>query len=430
MKPQVFPTRTYTRSLTVFAVIVLFASTAFAVTPKESVLYHFKGGSDGATPVASLVEDTAHNLYGTTNNGGTSNFGTVFEVLPPGTAWTESVLYSFAGGNDGANPDANLIFDKAGNLYGTTFAGGGSANCTGTSAGCGTVFQLAPPATQGAPWTETVLYSFKGLSEGANPIAGLIMDSKGNLYGTTYYGGGVSCGASTCGTIFELTPPATQGAPWTETVLHVFGKFSDGGHPAAGLTFGLRGALFGTTQGGNNKAKAGIVFKLKPPATQGGSWTEGVLYRFTGGSDGSSPSAALIIDKTGNLYGTTFAGGGQSFGVVFEISFGTWAETVLYTFTGGSDGGSSSARLLIDKAGNLYGTTTSGGQNNNGSAFRLTPPVGQGDHWTETTLYDFVGGHDGSAPFAGLTFGKGGQLYGTTLLGGGPKAGTVFRITH
>jgi len=424
MKPHVFP-RTSTQALVALAV-VLFEITALAITPKESVLYHFKGGTDGALPTASLVEDPAHNLYGTTPHGGTSNLGTIFEVSPPGTVWTETVLYSFAGGNDGANPFGNLIMDQAGNLYGTTFAGGGSANCT---AGCGTVFQLAPPATQGAPWTETVLYSFTGLNDGANPLVGLIADSKGNLYGTTYNGGGVTCGTSTCGTIFELTPPVTKGGPWTETVIHRFGTSSDGAHPAAGLTFGLRGALFGTTQGGNNKAQFGAVFKLKPPATQGGSWTEGVLYRFTGGSDGASPNGSLIVDKTGNLYGTTYVGG-QSYGVVFEITFGTWAESVIYSFTGGSDGANPTAGLLKDKAGNLYGTTTSGGENNNGSAFQLTPPVGQGDPWSETTLYDFSGGHDGSMPNASLTFGKGGQLYGTTSLGGGPKEGTVFRITH
>ena len=379
MKPQAFP-RTSTRALAAFAATMLFASTAFAITPKESVLYRFKGGSDGAIPAASLIEDQAHNLYGTTVHGGTSNLGTVVEISPPGTAWTETVLYSFAGGSDGANPFGNLVADKAGNLYGTTLVGGGSANCPGTPAGCGIVFQLAPPAAQGDPWTETVLYSFAGLTDGANPDAGLIMDSTGNLYGTTLNGGGVTCGTSTCGTVFELTPPATQGGPWTETVLHAFGKRSDGAHPTAGLAFGLRGALFGTTSGGNKNAQAGIVFKLKPPATQGGSWTEGVLYRFTGGSDGANPNAALVVDKTGNLYGTTY-GGGQSYGVIFEIAFGTWTESVLYSFTGGSDGAHPAAGLLKDKAGNLYGTTTFGGQNNNGSAFELTPPIAQGDPW-------------------------------------------------
>jgi uncharacterized repeat protein (TIGR03803 family) len=406
--------------------MVIFTSAAFSVTPKESVLYHFKGGTDGATPAAGLVADVLGNLYGTTTSGGTSNLGTVFEVSPPGTVWTETVLYNFAGGNDGANPYGNLIFDKAGNLYGTTISGGTSANCTG---GCGTVFELSPPAAQGDPWTEAVLYSFAGQSDGANPYSGLIMDSKGNLYGTTQTGGGVSCGATSCGTIFELTPPAAQGDPWTETVIHAFGKGSDGTHPMAGLTFGLRGAIFGTTPTGNDKAASGIVFKLKPPATQGGPWTEGVLYRFTGGTDGSGPNAALVVDRTGNLYGTTF-GGGTGFGTIFEIAFDTWTETVLYNFTGGSDGASPAAVLLRDKADNLYGTATAGGTNNNGSAFELSPPAAQGDPWTETTLYDLAGGHDGSWPQGGLIFGKGGQLYGTTSLGGGPTDGTVFRIIH
>jgi uncharacterized repeat protein (TIGR03803 family) len=414
MKPQKF-SRTFAGFLTVFVVMIVFASAAFAVTPKETVLYHFKGGSDGAYPSANLVEDSAHNLYGTTVSGGTYNFGTVFEVSP-GTAWIKTALYSFTGGSDGATPYSDLIFDKGGNLYGTTSAGGGAA--------FGTVFQLAPPATQGAPWTETVLYSFAGGSDGRNPVAGLIMDSEGNLYGTTMNGGSFGFGI-----VFELSPPATQGGPWTESVLHTFGKADDGANPVADLTFGLRGAIFGTT--GGNQADAGTVFKMKAPVKQGGSWTEEVLYHFTGGSDGGDPSAALIIDKAGNLYGTTYKGGGSSgSGVVFEISFGTWKEIVLCSFTGGSDGGNPLASLLIDKTGNLYGTTTFGGTHGIGSAFELSPPAVQGGPWTETTLYDFAGGHDGSFPIAGLTFGKGGQLYGTTEFGDVHNTGTVFRIIH
>jgi uncharacterized repeat protein (TIGR03803 family) len=213
-------------------------------------------------------------------------------------------------------------------------------------------------------------------------------------------------------------------------VLHSFGKANDGAYPVASLAFGLRGAIFGTTPNSYNLSDAGVVFKLKPPATQGGSWTEEVLYRFTGGSDGGTPSAALVIDKVGNLYGTTYLGGvSYNSGVVFEISFDSWTETVLYDFTGGSDGANPWARLLIDKTGNLYGTTTVGG-NDHGSAFELSPPAIQGDPWTETTLYDFAGGHDGSDPSAGLAFGKGGQLYGTTSTGGALNDGTVFRIIH
>ena len=136
-----------------------------------------------------------------------------------------------------------------------------------------------------------------------------------------------------------------------------------------------------------------------------------------------------MVDKTGNLYSTTFKGG-QSYGVIYEIAFGTWTQSVLYTFTGGSDGANPAAGLLKDKADNLYGTTTFGGQKNYGSVFELSPPIAQGDPWTETTLYNFQGGHDGRAPNAALTFGKGGQLYGTTLYGGAPDDGTVFRITH
>ena len=428
MKRQKFLAVATVFPLTLFMVLGIYVSTVSAA-PVESVLYRFKGGTDGEISLASLVEDQAHNLYGTTFAGGASGLGTVFEISRPETTWTETVLYSFAGGNDGSFPSSSLIFDKAGNLYGTTYAGGGSANCGGTPGGCGTVFQLTPPATQGAPWTETVLYNFTGLADGANPAGGLLMDRDGNLYGTTYNGGGVVCGTGTCGTAFELTPPAVQGGAWTETVLHAFGKGNDGIHPAVGLTFGVHGGIFGTTQGGTSTA--GVVFKLKPPVSQGGAWTEGVIYRFTGGADGGSPNG-LIIDKTGNLYGTTSAGG-QSYGLVFELSptsGGAWTQSVLYTFTNGSDGAQSYANLLFDKQGNLYGTTSAGGLNNNGSVFELTPPAVLGGPWTETTVYDFKGGHDGQTPYSGLTFGYRGQLYGTTSLGGGPKAGTVFRIFH
>jgi uncharacterized repeat protein (TIGR03803 family) len=421
MKSHRFP---LTRlSFTILVVIVMLAPSVFATSPVESVLYRFKGGTDGATPYAGLVADKAGNLYGTTVAGGTSNVGAVFEVSPPGSAWTEGVLYSFAGGTDGASPWAGLIFDKAGNLYGTTASGGGTS-CTG---GCGTVFELSPPAVQGGSWTETVLYRFAGGNDGSSPWAGLILDAKGNLYGTTGSGGGKSNG----GTVFQLAPPATQGAPWTETVLHSFGNGNDGASPLSGLTFGLNGGIYGTTFTGVGTAQSGIVFKLKAPATQGGSWTEGVLYRFSGGVDGQSPVAALTIDKVGNLYGTAVGGGQNSAGVVFELSpptKGPWTETVLYNFSGGADGANPTSALVADKKGNLYGTASSGGVNSYGSVFELSPPAAQGDPWTETSLYDFVGGHDGEEPAAGLVYGKGGQLYGTTPHGGRANQGAVFRI--
>jgi uncharacterized repeat protein (TIGR03803 family) len=190
MKPQELPR---TRPLTTLALILLIATTGFSVTPKEAVLYHFKGDSDGAYPSASLVEDSAHNLYGTTVDGGASDFGTVFELSPPGTAWAETVLYSFTGGNDGANPYSDVIFDKAGNLYGTTYLGGGSYDS-------GVVFEISFDT-----WTETVLYDFAAGNAGANPWARLLIDKAGNLYGTTTVGG------DDYGSAFELSPPAVRG---------------------------------------------------------------------------------------------------------------------------------------------------------------------------------------------------------------------------
>jgi uncharacterized repeat protein (TIGR03803 family) len=424
MKYHRFPLASF--SFTILVVIVMLASSVLASEPVESVLYRFKAGTDAAQPFASLIADKAGNLYGTTVAGGTSNAGAVFKISPPGTAWTESVLYSFAGGTDGASPWAGLIFDKAGNLYGTT-AAGGSSNCTG---GCGTVFELSPPAVQGGAWTETVLYRFAGGTDGSSPWASLIFDAKGNLYGTTGYGGGKTNG----GTAFELAPPATQGGAWTETVLHKFGNGDDGANPLSNLTFGLNGAIYGTTYSGVGTAQSGMVFKLKPPATQGGPWTEGVVYRFKGGADGQGPGSALIIDKKGNLYGTAAGGGQDSAGVVYEVSpptGGSWTETVLYSFTNGADGGSPTSTLLADKAGNFYGTAWNGGAKNHGAVFELSPPATQGNPWTETTLYSFAGGRDGEEPSAGLVYGKGGQFYGTTSSGGSPaQVGTVFRIIH
>ena len=274
------------------------------------------------------------------------------------TNWHEKVLHSF-NGTDGWSPEAGLIFDAAGNLYGTTEYGGTGGNCG--AYGCGTVFELTPNGSGG--WTETVLYSFcpqTGCTDGANPAAGLIFDAAGNLYGTTEY-----AGAYNSGTVFELTPNGSGG--WTETVLYSFcsqANCTDGYGPLAGLIFDASGNLYGTTRDGGAYGY-GTVFELTP--TGGGAWTERVLHGFGKGTDGAGPSyyGKLIFDAAGNLYGMTLSGGAYGFGTAFELTptaGGGWTEQVLYSFNNnGADGISPFAGLTFDAAGNLYGTTWEGG---------------------------------------------------------------------
>jgi uncharacterized repeat protein (TIGR03803 family) len=396
--------------LAVFTGALLFIGTAIAQT--ENVLYSFQGGTDGTNPSTGLMADARGDLFGTTTDGGsgpcTGGCGTVFELQRrSGGHWTEAVIYNFQGGADGAAPAANLIFDSAGNLYGTTIGGGKSLD--------GTVFQLTP---SGGDWMETVIHSFTD-KDGAYPVAGLTLDHSGNLYGTTVFGG-----RSHGGTVFQLT---LSGGVWTETVLYNFTGHKDGIDPAASLIFDQNGALYGTTMGGN-------VFKLTPPAPGHTKWVLKSLYTFEGGPDGGPLSAGtLLAGKNGVLYGTQKYGSGRAnAGAVFQLTpptkHGAWTETTIHHFGGGSDGLYPFAGVIADGAGNLYGTTAGDGQTSHGTVFRLTPPVQPGGDWSKTTLYAFTGGKDGSGPGAGLLFGKGGVLYGTTAGGGSVGKGTVFEI--
>jgi uncharacterized repeat protein (TIGR03803 family) len=349
-----------------------------------SVLHSFEGPpTDGSVPVAGLIRDSAGNLYGTTASGGASNAGVVFKV---DTTGAETVLYSFTGGADGSGPSAGLIRNSAGNLYGTTSDGGTS--------GRGVVFKLDTTGT------ETVLYSFTGEADGGYPSAGLIQDSAGNLYGTTEYGG-----ASNDGVVFKVD---TSG---TETVLHSF-RGGDGATPFAGLIRDSAGDLYGTTYVGGASG-LGVVFKLNKTG-------ETVLYSFTGG-DGAYPGAGLFRDSAGILYGTTLYGA-LDFGEVFMLDT-TGAETVLHSFTGGTDGAYPYAVLIQGSAGNLYGTTYLGGTSNNaGVVFKLDTTG------TETVLYSFTGGTDGGEPLAGVIQDSAGNLYGTTSGGGIDNHGVVFKL--
>ena len=363
---------------------------AQASTDNETALYTFTGGFDGGYPAATLISDANGNLYGTTFAGGASDFGVVFKVSPKGK---ETVLYSFctqANCADGAHPRAGgLISDAKGNLYGTAYYGGAS--------GYGVVYKVSPERN------ETVLYSFTGGTDGANPYAGVISDAKGRLYGTTSYGGAFGKGV-----VFKVSPKGE------ETVLYNFTGGSDGANPTAGVISDAKGNLYGTTSYGGAFGY-GVVYKVSPERN------ETVLYSFTGGTDGANPYAGVISDAKGNLYGTTPFGGAYDHGVMYKVS-PEHKETVLHSFTGGADGDNPYAGLIFDAEGNLYGTTFSF----EGVVFKVNPKD------KETVLYSFTGGTDGGYPYAGVIFDAKGNLYGTTYYGGIDQGlrgyGVVYKI--
>jgi uncharacterized repeat protein (TIGR03803 family) len=381
-------------------------------TPTLTVLYSFSY-SDGSSPNGLLL-DSAGNLFGTTESGGTNGSGTVFELTNTGTGLTGysfTSLYNFTGtigsSGDGASPYAGLIADSSGNLFGTTQYGGAGSD--------GTVFELVKGASG---YTEQLLYSFGTASnDGATPEAGLISDSSGNLFGTTY------SGAFGFGTAFELVK-GTGG--YTEQVLYRFTGGNDGGNPS-GLIADSSGNLFGTTQvdGANGH---GTVFELVKGNT---GYTQQVLHSFAGGpTDGAAPEAGLIADSSGNLFGTTDSGGANGYGTVFELVKGSsgYTERVLYSFQGGTtDGESPVAGLIEDKAGNLFGTTEFGGPSAlGGTVFEL---VNNGGTYTERVL-SFLDNTIGYFPVAGLVADAAGNLFGSTSAGGPAYYGSVFELTN
>ena len=394
-----------------------------AAAPTLTVLHSFTGYPDGIDPLGRLAMDSSGALYGTTYGGGMTGggWGTVFKLTPPPagkTQWTKTILYAFTNGTDGSHPRGGVIIDSSGALYGTT-ADGGLA---------GKVFKLTPPPAGKTQWTYTVLHSFGSGSDGNTPLAGLIMDSQGALYGTTAYGGGYGY----YGTVFKLTPPAA-GTQWTETVLYRFANTSDAHGPYAGLTFDSNGALYGTTYFGGTLG-FGTVFKLAPPAPGKTAWTETILYSFKGGTDGYNLVAGLSVDSKGALYGTTPAHPingqcGTMFGLTPPAPNQTqWSKTVLYDFGNGVSGCDAEAGVVLDGTGALYGTTKGGNLNlGGGTLFKLTPPAAGKTQWTESVLYAFQNKTDGYGPVSDLIFDKSGALYGVTSLGSS-VAGAVFKL--
>jgi|HubBroStandDraft_1064217.scaffolds.fasta_scaffold02830_4 uncharacterized repeat protein (TIGR03803 family) len=340
--------------------------TVYQLTPEAGgnwtyeTLYEFQGGSDGLVPVGNIIFDADGNLYGVTGSGGTHGFGTVYELSPStGGEWTHTVLYSFKAEPDGNSPDAGLIMDAAGDLYGTTRSGGNNF--------MGTVFKLRQSSS--GHWTETVLYRF-GSIDGDAPQAELIMDAKRNLYGTTVGGG-----ANSDGVVFELSP--VSGGGWSESVLYSFTGGQDQGKPEAPVWMDSKGNLYGTTIGTENNVLFGTVFELTPAS--GGTWTETTLHTFgLQQSDGAVPAGGLTPDAAGNLYGTTDKGGSDFAGTVYKLtrgSDGTWAYNVFYTFTSGTNGGNPSTPVTLE-GGSILGATTGGPDNGEIGAqvvYEITP---------------------------------------------------------
>jgi hypothetical protein len=423
-----------------FAVAATIVSVTVCGWAGETVLYSFPGGANGSNPQGVLAMDSSGNLYGTTVVGGLQGYctdsycGVVYELSPSvGGGWTETVLYSFKGTTDGGDPQAGVILDSAGNLYGTT-SEGGDTSCS--PIGCGTVYELVRGA--GGTWTEKILYEFTGEADGSFPIGGLVFDSAGNLYGTTSAlsseGG---CSGNSCGSVFELSP-GTDGA-WTEITLHTFSHTGrDGNDPTASLVIDADGNLFGTTALGGSFENdcsyegCGTVFELKRIAS--GSFDYHVIYRFgTTPTDGQGAVGGVLLGPGGSLYGTTNAGGSNSSGTVWEISGSGTAvtETILYNFPGGTGGYNPFSTMAFSLQGDLYGTTVQGGSSTNcpdtcGTIFHLTR---SGSTWTAARFFSFDGADGASPRYSGLTQDSAGNFYGVSADGGSAYEGVVFKIT-
>lgn len=389
----------------------------------ENVLYSFQGNDDGNSPVGALLADGRGGFFGTTEwGGGGANCGggcgTVFHLAPRAGGFVERIVHRFSDPGDGTSPQAGLVADASGSLYGTTLEGGNGC----FNPGCGVVFKLAPQ--RNGEYTETILYAFTGGADGGAPAASLLIDARGDLVGTTTAGGTGS------GVAFMVAPKsAAVGAPYRESVLHAFGaNRSDGVGPSGALIADSLGVLYGVTESGGT-SQAGIVYALYPEKT---GYGEAILYNFTGKLDGASPVGALAFGPQRTLYGTVYLGGHNDAGGVFSLtpqSYGVYREKPIYDFQ--SIGAAPAAGVYVDRSGVVYGTTAYGGlpgcANGGGCGivFRLTPA---GSGFAYDILHVFGGGRDASEPLARLIPGPNDELYGTTVRGGTANDGTVFRI--
>ena len=440
-------------------VIMMWAATAGAQTYTFNVLYPFNGTS-GAEPKGTLVSDASGNLYGTTEKGGADNYGTVFELVNNAGTYAEQVLYSFTGGSDGEYPSAGLTMDASGNLYG--IAAGGTAGVfelvntgggtfsyrqvysfTSQSDGTGPEGNLALDSNgdlfgvtasggsnyglvyelvnSGGVYSEKILYAFSGGADGSIPDAGVTLDSRGNIYGTTVEGGADGWGA-----VYELV---NNGGAYSEETLYSFTDGSDGASPQAGVTLDARGDIFGTTQG-DGTTTLGFVFEL---VNSSGTYTETTLHAFSNANnDGKAPESAVVMDANGNLFGTTeYGGGSANDGTVYELvyssSTGSYTEQILYAFTGGTDGDQPTAGLFLDSSGDLFGSSPKGGSSGDGVTWELSTgsaattsltltspanPIFQGE---SATLVATITPNPAGASVAGsVTFSEGSTQLGTT----------------
>ena len=404
------------------SVTTLLIASACAFGQRVTTIYDFGSqNADGEDPMAGVVFDANGNLFGAASIGAVNGAGTIFALAPLDVShdvWSERTLYRFHGRPHGDTPECRLVVTSAGSLFGTTWMGGAN--------NLGTVFATFPPNAPGAPWTQRLLYSFGSFpDDGVNPNAGLL-GVPGKFYGVTSGGG-----AAGRGTVFQLTPPDDPADTWRENVLYSFMAGGDAAFPSSELIMDKKGTLYGTTlQGGVNNL--GAVYQLSPPAGAGQAWTETVIYSFNG-ADGTLPGGRLLIDADGAIFGTTDGGGDGAEGTVFKLDppaqpGAPWTETVLYSFSGGRDGGNPFAGVIMDNRGRLFGAAQTGGSGGppfgGGVLFRLDPPTVAGGAWTEIVLHSF-GGADGFGPSSPLEF-RNGKFYGTTSLGGRFGVGIVF----
>jgi uncharacterized repeat protein (TIGR03803 family) len=386
---------------------------------RERILFTFSGALDGANPSAPLVADARGNFYGTAANGCTYNFGCVFKLSNPNGIWTQTILYSFSG-SDGATPTASVILDSTGNIYGTTALGGAFNG--------GIAFQLTP--TTRGPWTESILHSFGSGSDGYTP-AELTIDSTGDIYGITQFGGTASSGPNNGGTVYRLT---NSNGAWTETLLYSFpGEFlgPNGDLPVGGVTIDHAGNLYGVTQAGGSHGK-GAVFALAHAAD--GTYTEHIIHSFTV-ADGDLPNSTPVFDSAGNLYGTTYFGGNTNLcpsdgcGVIYQLtkdSSGSWNENVLRELQK-EDGWEAVGPVVFDRDGNLYVAAQAGGADSWGTILKLTPRSSA--PWAETIVHNFTNNPDGAVP-SGVTVNSSGSIFGTTDVGGSSQLGIIFEIAQ
>lgn len=411
--------------------------------PTFKTLYGFASqlSESPSEPAGGLVFGPGGSFYGVTQYGGAPEYGTVFQLQRTGGTWQANELYAFGtNSGDGVRPENTVTMGADGTLYGTTTVGGGYS--------WGTVYALSPPRAPGGAWTETTLHSFGSGSDGQYPSSGVVLDSKGVLYGVTVWGGTAGAGIA-----YALTPPSRRGGAWTETVLHNFtgslnGPSADGAWPYGALTIARGGKFFGTTYyggSGNCPYTCGAIYDLEPPGGIGKRWSEKLIYNFQGQpDDGEAPFSGVTIAAKGTLYGTTYKGGpyndcllgcGTVFALKPPLKGGSWSESVIHEFTTDDyeQGLNPIGSLTVGKAGKLYGTTQNGGEQSYycniycGTVFELTSA--RNGTWTETVLHNFTDQNgDGESPQGTLIIGQHGTLYDTTPGGGLYTGGTAFEL--